>query len=323
LNLLTRTTMFAAMLWLAASQALAQNYPSKLIRIVVPFAPGGVTDVVARITADYIGRKTGQQVIVENRSGAGGNVGTDAVAKAEPDGYTLVLVNTANIVINPFLYKHMPFDALKDLVAIAPVGEAPQLLIVNTGVPVRTLQELITLAKAQPGKISYGSAGSGSTAHLGSDRFARLAGVELLHVPYRGMGPAIGDLVSGNIHVISLSAGPVIELVKSGKLRVLAAATKTRLPYFPDVPTSGEAGLPGYEMTTWFALFAPKGTPQDIVDALNGHVRAMYSDPVAKGRLETHFLAPMPISAAEFAHLIQAEYKTWERVVSESGLQPQ
>ncbi len=319
----SKAAVAAALLVLVASQATAQTYPARLVRIVVPFAPGGVTDVVARITADYISRKTGQQTIVENKSGAGGNSGADAVAKSEPDGYTLLLVNTANIVINPFLYKHMPFDALNDLVPVAPVGEAPQLLIINAGLQAKNLRELIALAKSQPGKMSYGSAGAGSTAHLGSDRFARLAGLDVIHVPYRGMGPAVGDLISGNIQMISVSAGPVIEFIKAGKLRALAAATKGRLPYLPDVPTSAEAGLPGYEMTTWFALFAPKGTPSDIVNALNGHVRAMYDDPAARMRLDASFLTPMPMNAAEFGSLVKAEYNEWERVVRDSGLQPQ
>lgn len=322
MNPLSRIAVLLVLAWSVAHPVMAQPYPSKLIRIIIPSPPGGVTDVVARIAADYMSNTIGQRVVGENRTGAAGNVGMDVVAKADPDGYTLALGITGNF-INAFVYKQMPFDVLKDFVPVSPIGEAPQILIVNANMPAKSLKEFIALAKSQPGKFSYGSAGSGSTAHLGANQFVRLAGLELLHVPYRGVGPAVTDLVNGTIQMVSLSAGPVIGFVRAGKLRFLAVASKQRLPQFPDLPTSQEAGLPEYEMSTWFGLFAPRGTPGTIVEQLNRNVRAMVKDPVAKKRLEDYFLTPMDMSATEFSEFVHAEYKKWGRVVRESGIQPE
>ena len=322
MNPLRSFAVLMTLAWSVASPVMAQPYPSKFIRIIVPSPPGGVTDVVARITADYMSKTIGQSVVAENRTGAAGNTGMDVVAKASPDGYTLALGITGNF-INAFLYKQMPFDVLKDLVPVAPIGDAPQILIVNANISAKSLKEFIALAKSQPGKLSYGSAGTGSTAHLGGNQFARLAGLELLHVPYRGVGPAVTDLLNGTIQMVSISAGPVIGYVQAGKLRFLAAASKKRLSQFPDLPTAAEAGLPGYEMTTWFGLFAPKDTPVTIVEHLNGNVRSMLNDAMSRKRLEDYFLTPMNMSAAEFSDFVRADYRKWEQVVRESGIQPE
>jgi tripartite-type tricarboxylate transporter receptor subunit TctC len=318
-RLITEAVMIG-FLCLAVSPATGQTYPARIIRIIVPFTPGGLTDVVARIAADYLAKRTGQSVIVENRPGAAGNLGSDAVAKSDPDGYTLLAASNSTMAMNPFLYKQMPFHPLNDFAPIAALGSAPQLLVVNPSLGPKTLQQLIALAKLRPGKISYGSAGAGSTPHLGADRFARLAGIELLHVPYRGMGNAIADVVAGHVDIMSAGGGPVIGFIESGKLRALAVADKTRASYLPDVPTAAEAGLPGYEMTSWFALVAPKATSKDAVGTLNGLINSMYNDPTSRARLGNNFLTAMPLTPEQLAELFHSDYKMWGQIISEAGL---
>jgi tripartite-type tricarboxylate transporter receptor subunit TctC len=312
----------ALLIALACEPALGETYPSRPVRVMVPAAAGGVTDLIARITADYLFVRTNQRFVVENRTGAGGNLATEAVARAEPDGYTLGLVASGNLVINPYIYQRMPFDAKTDLVPVAAIAEAPQVIAINKDVPAATLQDLIAIARAKPESLKYASAGNGSTMHLAGDRFARLAGVKLVHVPYRGASPAVTDVVAGFVQVISVSAGPIVAFVRSGQLRVLAAASARRLKHFPDVPTSAEAGLPGYEMTTWFGLVAPRNTPDEIVQTLNGFIRDMLANPGAGKRLEDAFLDRMPMTQPEFAAFVAAEFPKWEKVVRDSGLQP-
>jgi tripartite-type tricarboxylate transporter receptor subunit TctC len=307
---------------LAGAPAFAEPYPSRLVRILVPSSPGGVTDFVARITADYLSTRTNQRFIVENRTGGGGNLATDAVAKAEPDGYTLGIVSSGNVVINPYVFEKMPFNAKTDLAFVAAIAEAPQVIAVNKDVPATTLQELIAYAKAHPDSLKYASAGTGSTMHLAGDQFARLAGIKLIHVPYRGAAPAVSDVIAGVVQIISVSAGPIMGFVRSGQLRVLAAASPRRLKHFPDAPTSAEAGLPGYEMTTWFGMIAPRDTPDPIVQTLNGLVRDMLADPASMKRLDNSFLDRMPLTQGEFAAFVAAEFPRWEKVVRDAGLQP-
>jgi len=306
---------------LASVAGRAETYPSRSVRLMVPASAGGVTDLVARITADYMSTRTHQNFVVENRTGAGGNLATDAVAKAAPDGYTLGIVASGNIVINPYLFAKMPFDAKRDLIPVAAIAEAPQVIAVNKDVPAKTLRDLIALAKAHPDTIKFASAGVGSTMHLAGDQFARLAGVKLVHVPYRGATPAVTDVMSGVVEVIPVSAGPIMGFVRSGDLRVLAAASDHRLKHFPDVPTAKEAGLPGYEMTTWFALMAPRGTPDAVVQTLHDMIEDMLADPASIKRLEDNFLDRMPSTQAEFSAFVAAEFPKWEKVVRESGLQ--
>lgn len=312
----------ALLIALACERALGETYPSRPVRVMVPASAGGVTDLIARITADYLFVRTNQRFVVENRTGAGGNLATEAVASAEPDGYTLGLVASGNLVINPYIYQRMPFDAKTDLVPVAAIAEAPQVIAINKDVLAATLQDLIAIARAKPESLKYASAGNGSTMHLAGDRFARLAGVKLVHVPYRGASPAVTDVVAGFVQVISVSAGPIVAFVRSGQLRVLAAASARRLKHFPDVPTSAEAGLPGYEMTTWFGLVAPRNTPDEIVQTLNGFIRDMLANPGAGKRLEDAFLDRMPMTQPEFAAFVAAEFPKWEKVVRDSGLQP-
>jgi tripartite-type tricarboxylate transporter receptor subunit TctC len=263
--------------------------------------------------------RSGQTVVIDNKSGAGGNIAMDAVAKAVPNGYTLGVANTGNIVINPYLYRHMPYDPLNDLVPVGSLGQVPLFLVVNGKVPARTLQEFVAYAKREPGKLSYASAGTGTTPHLAADEFIRRAGLNIVHVPYRGSAPGVMDVISGNIPMTFISTGPHMEFVRRGDLRILAVAADKRLPYLPDVPTFGEQGFPGFAVSTWFALFAPRGTPRDIVEQLNADVRDMVADPDSRRRLEGNFVDPAPLTAAQFADEVKADAAKWERIVRASG----
>ena len=304
---------------LLAADARAETYPSKSIRTIVSTSAGGVTDLCARILGAFITAKTGQTVVIDNKAGGGGNIGMEAVAKSPPDGYTLGVANTGHIVINPFLYRHMAYDPLHDLVPVGSLGEVPLFLVVNGKVPVRTLQEFVAYARAEPGKLSYASAGTGTTPHLAADEFIRRAGLNIVHVPYRGSAPGVMDVISGNIPMTFISTGPHMEFVRRGDLRILGVAAAKRLPYLPDVPTFGEQGFPGFEVSTWFAMFAPRGTPQQIVEQLNGYVRAMIDDPDSRRRLTSNFVDPMPLDAAQFAAVVKADAQKWERIVRASG----
>ena len=320
--ILARTAALAA-LCVAALPAAAQDYPVKPVRIVVPVAPGGITDIAARATGDFIARKSGQPVIVENRTGAGGNIGSEIVAKSAPDGYTLGVIATTQIVINPFVFKKMSYDPLKELVPVAPIGEAPQFLVINAKIPAATLQEFIAYARKESGKLNYVSLGPGSTVHLGGVQFTRLAKVDMQPVQYRGAAPGISDLVAGTVHLISVGIAPVKSLVEGGILRVLAAGTRKRVSYLPDVPTAAEAGLPGYEVTTWFALFAPAGTPRPIVEWLNATVREMNADKTAARRLTDVNIDPMSMTVDEFGALVKSDAAKWQRIIRDAGLKPQ
>jgi tripartite-type tricarboxylate transporter receptor subunit TctC len=304
---------------LMAQVAAAGAYPERPIRIVATAAPGGITDLVARIVGDYIAKRSGQPVVIENRSGGGGNIGTEAVARASPDGYTLVVTATSQISIAPALYKDLPIDPLVDLVPVAPVAEAPQILVVSAKLGVGTLGEFVALAKAQPGKINYVSLGPGTTVHLAGDSFARLAQVQIVPVQYRGTAPGITDMITGSVQMISVGIAPVKPFIASGDLRVLAAATPKRLPYLSDVPTAAEAGVPGYEMTTWFGLFAPRGTPPPVVDTLNRYVRDLVADAAASTRLTDMLVDPLHMKVPEFAAFLASDAVKWRRLVEESG----
>jgi tripartite-type tricarboxylate transporter receptor subunit TctC len=313
----------AALALLLASPALADDFPSRPIRIIVPVSPGGITDIVGRVAADYITSRTGQPVVVENRTGAGGNLGVEAVAKSPPDGYLLSLAATSQIAIAPFTVRHMGYDPLTDLTPVAPIAEAPQLLVVNRKVPADTLAAFIAYARQNPGRLNYVSLGPGSTVSLAADRFARLAGVEMVPVQYRGTAPGITDLVTDNVQMISIGIAPVLGFVQSGALRVLAAGTARRLSYLPEVPTAAEAGLPGYEMSTWFALFAPRGTPRPVVEKLNGLMRDLVADPAAAKRLTDIHIDPMSMDADAFAAFVKSESAKWEQIIREAGVKPQ
>jgi tripartite-type tricarboxylate transporter receptor subunit TctC len=303
--------------------AAAQDWPAKPIRIITGFAAGGIGDLGARLLAEHITRATGQQAVVENRTGAAGTLGMDAVAKSAPDGYTLGLALNGNLVINPFIQKSMPFDPLKDLVPVAAIGDAPQMIALSTEVPAKTFKEFQALAKAKPGSFSYGSAGPGSLPHLSAAEFAHMAGISLVHVPYRGNAPAMTDLIAGRIQVVSSSIGQFRPALDAGKIRLLLTATKNRLSYLPDVPTSAEAGLPGYLMSVWIGVVAPAGLPQPVASRIHALVQDMLKDETAKKAMAGAGLDTMNMSQPEFADFVKAEYVRWEKIVKDAGVEKQ
>src|SRR6266702_6093017 len=310
----------AGALILGTALAQSPGYPARTIRLVAGTAPGGITDYLARLSAEGLTVQLGAQVLVENKAGATGNLAIEHVAKSAPDGYTLLLVAGGNVVITPFLYGSLPFDPLRDIVPVFDIAGAPQLLVVPGALPVDDLREFIALARANPGRMNYASAGPGSTTHLAADHFARLAGVRMVHVPYKGTGPALTDLVAGRVQMLSVGFGPVQVHLKGGALKALAAASKTRLAAAPDVPTSAEAGLPGWEMTTWFGIFAPKGTSPEIVRLLNAKMQAVIDDPKAKKRMLDSGIEPIGGPEQAFAERVRSDYRAWERVVRASGV---
>ena len=303
--------------------AAAQDYPSKPVRIITGFAAGGIGDLGARLLADTITKTTGQQAIVENRTGAAGTLGMDAVAKAAPDGYTIGLALNGNLVINPFVQKSMPFDALKDLIPVAAIGDAPQMVAMSTEVPATTFKGFQELARAKPKSLTYGSAGIGSLPHLSMAEFARLARVQLVHVPYRGNAPAMVDLLAGRIHLISASIGTFRAGLDAGKIRLLVTATKNRLPYAPDTPTSKEVGIPDYLMSVWIGVVAPAGTPAPVVARIHALTQTMMKDPAAQKAMANAGLDLMRMSQADFAAFVAAEYARWEKIVKNAGVEKQ
>jgi tripartite-type tricarboxylate transporter receptor subunit TctC len=305
----------------ATEEAFAQgDYPNRAIRMVVDTSPGGLTDILGRMAAEGLARELGRQVVVENKAGAAGNVAIEFVMKSPPDGYTLMICAGGNLVIKPFLEHSLAFDPLSDFVPVFNVAEAPHILVVAGTLPVKDLSEFIAYARANPGKVYYGSAGTGSPPHLAADQFARLAGLKLVHVPYKGVGPALPDLVAGRLQIMSMSYGSARPYLKSGALKALAAGSKRRLAGLPEVPTSAEAGLPGWEASAWFGIFAPRDTSPEVVRLLNEKLQAVVDEPGAKQRLLELGAEPLGGPASAFAERVRADYRYWGQVVRESGI---
>jgi tripartite-type tricarboxylate transporter receptor subunit TctC len=317
---LSVSLLIAVVLGLLGAPAVAQTYPDRPIRLVAPNPAGGLGDLLLRTFGDYVAAKTGQPAVIENRAGANGNTAWESIAKATPDGYTLGLVNNG-VIINKFMFKSLRYDVFEDLVPIAPIGDAPQLFFISATLPVKTLPEFTAFAKAQTRKLTYASAGIGSSPHLAGDQLSKRIGVELVHVPYRGVAPAITDVVAGHVDSIPVSIGPIRSAVDAGSARPLFALTAKRLSYFPDTPAAAEVDLPGLHMSTWFALVAPKGTPAAIVERLNTLVREMLDDENSKKRIAGSRLELMRMTPAEFAAFMKAEAVVWEKAVREAGLQ--
>jgi tripartite-type tricarboxylate transporter receptor subunit TctC len=313
----------ASLAALACSWALpsiAQDaWPAKSVRFIVPFSPGGSTDVIARMVGQKLSLKWGQSVVIENRAGAGGNIGADLVAKASADGYTLLFAS-GSVAINPHIYKHMPFDTDKDLVPITNVASGPMLVVVPDRSPIKSLSDLVARAKAKPGSINFGSAGVGSQVHMAGENFANAAHVELTHVPYKGEAVAYNDLIAGQIQMMVGNFAAASALLGPGRLRALAVTAKTRSPQLPDVPTAGESGLPGFENIGWFGLFAPAGTPKDVLARIERDTAAVLAETDIKARLYVQGMQPVGNSSAAFAAALKDENKHWAKVVKERHL---
>ena len=298
--------------------ALAQTYPARLVRLVVGYPPGGPTDIVARIAAAWLSERIGQQVIVENRPGASGNVATEAVVRAAPDGYTLILTTAAH-AINPSLFDKLGFNFIRDTEPVASIMYGPNMMVLNPSVPAKTVPEFIAYAKANPGKVNMASPGTGTSIHVSGELFKMMAGIDMLHVPYRGSAPALTDLIGGQVHVMFDAMSSSIEHVKAGKLRALAVTTARRSELLPELPTIGEF-LPGYEATTWWGICAPKGTPRDVVNLLNKEIGAGLDDPKLKARIADLGCSVLAGSPADFGTLIASETEKWAKVVKFAGI---
>lgn len=308
--------LVAALLW--PLQAAAQTWPSKPVRMVVPLSPGGFADVPARLLAPRLSAQFGRQFYVENRPGAGGTMGTDHVAKSEPDGHTLLFTATPH-VISPWLYKALPYDALKDFTPVARVASGPYALVAHPQLKVATVAELIAAAKAQPGEIDYASSGNGSAQHLVTAMFASLAGIRLNHVPYKGSGPAMQDLVSGQVKLSFAGVPNVLTHVRNGRLRMLAVTTALRWPELPEVPTVAEAGVRGYEAALWVAVLAPSAVPADLLRRLHAEIGKALEDVELVHGLRVAGIAPALLGMPELGEFMRSEYEKWGRVVRETG----
>jgi tripartite-type tricarboxylate transporter receptor subunit TctC len=311
-------TAGAAALPLVSHLARAQGaYPARPVRIVVGFAAGGSADIAARLLGQWLSERLGQQVIIENRPGAGTNIATETVVRAAPDGYTLLLAGTAN-AINATLYDKLSFNFLRDIAPVAGVNREPYVMLVQSSFPARTVPEFIAYAKANPGKINMASAGTGSATHLAGELFKMLAGVDMVHVPYRGGAPALTDLIAGQVQVYFGVTPSSIEHIRAGRLRALAAATAKRIDLLPDLPTIGEF-VPGYEASGWYGVGAPAGTPAEIVGTLNKEINGALADPAIQARFAELGSIALPFTPADFGRFVAAETEKWAKVVKESG----
>jgi tripartite-type tricarboxylate transporter receptor subunit TctC len=310
----------ALLLGVGAHAQTPDVYPSRGITIIVPFTAGGATDILARLVGQKLGEKFDKSVVVENRPGAGGNIGTALVAKSAPDGYTLVMATIGTHAINSSLYKNMPYDAVRDFTPLTRVAMVPNVLVVNKDAPFNTVQELIAYGKANPGKLTFGSSGNGTTLHLSGELFKLRTGVPITHIPYKGSTPAIADLLGGQISMVFDNMPSVLPHIKGGRLKALAVTSSTRNAQLPNVPTIEESGVPNYEVWSWFGLLAPAGTPDAVIDRLNREIVAIIRQPDVNARIVEMGSVPTPETSAEFGAFIRAETDKWARVVKEAGV---
>ena len=314
-----RITLLFGCLFASTAFVHAQDYPSRPLRLIVPTAPGGGTDFTGRLVAAKLSESLGQQVVVENRGGGGGSVGADNAAKSTPDGYTLLLGSIATHAVNPALYKKLPYDHLKDFAPVSLIGTVPNAMVVHPSVPVKSMQEFIAYAKANPGKINYGSSGVGSPPHLSMELLRSMTGINLVHVPYKGAGPALADLLGGQMQAMCTSLAGLINFIKSGRVRALGVTTAKRNPQLPDVPTIVESGIPGYEVTIWYAVFAPVATPKAIVQKLNTEMVKALNSPEMKERMALQGMDPAPSTPAELTAFVKIETAKWAKAAKDSG----
>lgn len=304
---------------IAGPSLYAQGYPVRPVRVVVPYPPGGTADLLARLVGQKLSETLGRSFIIDNRGGAGGNIAGEMVAKSAPDGYTLLLANAPVLAVNPSLYSKLPFDPIKDFAPVCMIANVPLLLIIHPSLPVHSVKELIAFAQARPGKVNYASAGGGSTTFLATELFKTMAKVDLVAIPYKGSGPALAALVSGEVPIMFELFPTAFGFVKSDKVRALAVTSPQRSSLMPQLPTVAETGLPGYEVASWFGLAAPAGTPQDIIARLNEDVGKMLSAPEMRERFASLGAEPHAMTPQQFARLIPAEITKWAKVVKESG----
>ena len=306
----------------SAVSAQSQPYPNKPIKIISPFATGGIADTFSRVVGQGLSESLGQPVVVENKTGGGGNIGADFVAKAPADGYTLVMGNIGSHAVNPYLMKNMPYDPLKDFEPVAYVLDAEGLLVVNPTIPVKNVNELIAYVKARPGQVSYGSGGMGTTSHLAGELFKSLAKVDMTHIPYKGYAPAITDLIGGQTQVMFATMPTVLPYVKTDKLKALAVIGSSRASSLPDVPTVAET-LPGFDVSNWIGIFAPAGTPKPIINKLNAEIIKIMQQPAVQKRLETEGAKFKPMTPEAFGAFQKNEALKWAKTIKDSGIKPE
>ena len=310
--------LLLALLWPAVAHAQAPAYPTKPIRLIIPFPPGGSNDVVGRSIAVQLSQRLDKPVIIENVGGAGGLIGTEMAAKAAPDGYTLVLISVA-FAFNPSIYK-LPYDPATAFTPVAVLGAGPAVIAVTAGLPVNNLKDLIALAKEKPGTLNYATAGVGSFQHLAAELFKQQAAIDIVHVPFKGGGPAMMDVIAGNTQIAVGSLAQMIPQIKAGKLKALGIGSKNRMPALPEVPTIAEAGLPSFEVTNWWGVAAPAGTPRPVVERLHKELAAVVASSETRKRFEAEGADPLQMSPEEFGRFIAQETTKWARVVKEAGI---
>jgi len=303
----------------AAGGALAQTYPAKPIRLIVPFPPGGGNDTVARSVGAELSKSIGQQVVIDNRAGAGGTIGAELAAKAAPDGYTLFLAGVASHGINPVLNPKLPYDPVRDFAPVSLLASAPLIVVVHPSLPVKTVKDLIALARAKPGQLNFASNGRGGSSHMAGEMFKSMAKVDMLHVPYKGLSPALTDLISGQVQVMFSSAVAMLPQVQAGKLRGIATTGAKRPAAIAQLPTVAEAGLPGYETGSWYGIVAPAGTPADVVNRLSGELQKVVRQPAMQERFNSEAAYPVGSTPQEFSAHIQRELARWAKVVKDAG----
>jgi tripartite-type tricarboxylate transporter receptor subunit TctC len=305
---------------LAAAPAAAQDYPNKPITLVVPFAPGGSSEVLSRLIGQKLTESWKQQVVIDNRPGAAGNIAMEQVQRARPDGYTLILGHVGTLAVNPAMFAKLPYDPVRGFIPVAMIASVPNVVAVNPALPVKSLKEFVDLAKAKPGTINYGSAGNGSAGHLAMEYLRQVAKIDLTHVPYKGTGPMTTDLLAGQLQATFTGALPLMPFIKDGKLRAIAVGSAKRIPSLPDVPTVAESGYAGFETSQWYGILAPAGTPDAIVQKLSAEVNRILKMPEVTGRLSNDGSVAQGMSPQEFATFIQSEMKRWGVVVKTAGI---
>jgi len=305
---------------LAAGSAAAQDYPNKPITLVVPFAPGGSSEVLSRMIGQKLTESWKQQVVIDNKPGAAGNIAMELVQRARPDGYTLILGHVGTLAVNPAMFAKLPYDPVRGFIPVAMIASVPNVVAVNPGLPVKSLKEFVDLAKAKPGTLNYGSAGNGSAGHLAMEYLRQVAKIDLTHVPYKGTGPMTTDLLAGQLHATFTGALPLMPFIKDGKLRVIAVGSAKRIPSLPDVPTVAESGYAGFETSQWYGILAPAATPDAIVQKLSAEINRILKMPEVTGRLSNDGSVAQGMSPQEFAAFIQSEMKRWGAVVKTAGI---